>query len=113
MGEKDLQDKLDKSNDSLEKAGNIIKDLKDKITSGISKTTQAEIEKLEKELEEKDKKIIELAESVAKTQDPPRRVKSNIKYSNKYTKTQLNALKKNGISTENLEIEPNSIDPES
>lgn len=104
--EKELQEKLDKSNDSLEKAGNVIKDLKDKLDSGIGDTTKAEIEKLEKELVEKNKKIIELAESVAKTQDPPRRVKSNIKYSNKYTKKQIASLKKNDISTENLDVEP-------
>ena len=108
--EKELQDELAKSNSSLEKAENIIKDLKDKITSGIGKTTQVEIENLEKKIEEKNKKIVELALSVAKTQDPPRRVKLNMKYSNKYTKTQIKALKKNGISTENLDTEPEPAD---
>ena len=64
------------------------------------------IEKLEKELEEKNSKIVELAESVAKTQPPPRRVKLGLKYSNKYNPTQIKTFKKNGISTENLDIEP-------
>lgn len=67
---------------------------------------QDKIERLEKELAEKNAKVVELAESVAKTQPPPRRVKLNIKYSNKYTPTQIKAFKKNGISTENLDIEP-------
>lgn len=82
--EKELQDQLKKSNDSMEK--------------------------LVKELELKNAKIVELAQSVAKTQPPPRRVKLNIKYSNKYTPTQIKAFKKNGISTENLDTEPEPVD---
>lgn len=71
---------------------------------------QDKIERLEKELAEKNAKVVELAESVAKTQPPPRRVKLNIKYSNKYTPTQIKAFKKNGISTENLDIEPEPVE---
>ncbi len=71
---------------------------------------QDKIERLEKELAEKNAKVVELAESVAKTQPPPRRVKLNIKYSNKYTPTQIKAFKKNGISTENLDVEPEPVE---
>ena len=110
MGEKELQDKLNKSDESLKKAGDIIKELKGKIEKGIGKETQETIEKLEKELADKNVKVVELAESVAKTQPPPKRVKLNIKYSNKYTPSQLKAFKKNGISTENLDTEPEPAD---
>lgn len=64
------------------------------------------IETLQDIIAEKDAKIADLAQSVALTQPPPRRVKSKVKYSNKYTSTQIKAFKKNGISTENLDIEP-------
>lgn len=64
------------------------------------------IKDLEAKLEEKDLKIVELAESVAKTQAPRKRVKLETKYSNKYNPNQIKAFKKNGISTENLDVEP-------
>lgn len=70
------------------------------------KQLQEKIVTLEDKLKEKDLKIVELAESVAKTQPSPRRVKLGVKYSNKYNADQIKAFKKNGISTENLEIEP-------
>lgn len=104
--EKQLEEQLKKSNSSLEKAGNVIKDLKAKLENNPSKENQKQIDDLEKLLEEKDLKIVELAESVAKTQPPPRRVKLGVEYSNKYNENQIKAFKKNGISTENLEIEP-------
>jgi len=77
-----------------------------------NKQTEQTIKDLKNELEEKNKKIIELAESVAKTQPPPRRVKLGLKYSNKYTPDQIKAFKKNGISTENLDIEPAPLEIE-
>jgi len=78
----------------------------DKFITDTSKNKhQKTIEELNKQLAEKDAKIIELAQSVAKTQPPPKRVKLDIKYSNKYTPTQIKAFKKNGISTENLDTE--------
>ena len=110
MSEKELQSKLDKSEESLKKAGEIIKELKAKQEKGLGKETQETIERLEKELEEKNAKVIELAESVAKTQAPPRRVKLNLKYSNKYTPDQIKAFKKNGISTEHLDTEPEPVE---
>jgi len=73
---------------------------------GTEKQLKEQIDSLKKELDEKDNKIVELAESVAKTQAPPKRVPLNVKYSNKYTKSQIKAFKKNGISTENLDTEP-------
>lgn len=95
--------------EDLEKAVIVIKDLNEKLENSSSNENQKLIEKLETELEEKNNKIVELAESVAKTQPPPRRVHLDMKYSNKYTPTQIKAFKKNGISTENLDTEP---DPE-
>lgn len=64
-----------------------------------------EIKDLKNKIIGKDKKIVDLAESVAKTQDPPRRVKLGIKYSNKYTKRQMEAFEKNGIDTTHLEAD--------
>lgn len=110
--EKQLQEQLIKSNESLEKAGKVIEDLKNKLENNPSTENHNLIEKLEKELAEKDTKINELAQSVAITQPPPRRVKLNLKYSNKYTPTQLKAFKKNGISIENLDTEPEPADIE-
>ena len=104
--EKELEEQLKNSNASLEKAVNVIKDLKDKLENSPSNENQKQIDDLEKLLAEKNDKIVELAESVAKTQPPPRRVKSKVKYSNKYNKTQIKASEKKGISTEKLYNEP-------
>jgi len=96
--------------EQLDKAENLIKDLKVKLENhGDSPETTQRIENLETELVEKNAKVVELAESVAQTQPPPKRVKLDVKYSNKYTPNQIKAFKKNGISTENLDTEP---DPE-
>jgi len=111
MDNKELEAKLKKSDEKLEKAGEIIKELKSKQEKGIGKETQETIEKLEKQLGEKDSKIVELAESVAKTQPPPRRVALGVKYSNKYNETQIKAFEKNGIVTENLDREPELEQP--
>jgi len=78
-------------------------------TKKINEDLANQVYDLEQKLKEKDDKIVELAESVAKTQAPPKRVKINLPYSNKYTPTQIKAFKKNGIPTENLNTEP---DPE-
>jgi len=99
--------------EELDKATNIIKDLKFELQNRqFSPETKEIIKKLEKELKEKDAKVVELAESVAKTQAPPKRVKLNVEYSNKYTVNQIKAFKKNGISTENLATEPDLEDSE-
>ncbi len=76
------------------------------------KELQKQLEDLIQKLKEKDAKIIELAESVAKTQPPPKRVPLNVKYSNKYTPSQIKSFKKNGIVTENLKTEPEPIEIE-
>jgi len=97
--------------EDLEKAVIVIKNLEEREKNrGNSPETNEIIEKLEKELQEQNAKVIELAQSVAKTQPPPKRVPLNTKYSNKYTPAQIKAFEKNGISTENLDTEPEPED---
>lgn len=70
---------------------------------GTEKDIQEKNETLEKIIEEKNKKIVQLAESVATTQPPtPRKSifeKYKIKYQNKYTEKQLLSFKKLEIDT--------------
>lgn len=72
------------------------------------------IARLEKQITEKDKKITELAQSVAAQKPPTRRTnikeKYGIEYVNKYTPQQIKGLGKIGVDTTNLVVDDIKID---
>ena len=136
MGEKELYDQLKKVNDKLVKSDEHIKKISNEYNDEIAKSNEHikkisnehndeiakleekiklsanssnsdEVKKLLSEIEQKNKKITELAESVS-SNNAPRGGRKNIKekygitYENKYTDKQIAAFEKQGIDTSKL-----------